>query len=89
MRELFVKTLELTDEAGKVRRYDYSILIGEMDVGRFSCESYGVKVAERDGEAACVPNVTCSAARIDELSELLLDGGVTPACLEDVVRDWL
>lgn len=89
MRELFLQTVELTDQAGTVRRYDYSILIGEMDVGPFACESYGVKVAERGGGQACVANVTCSAARIDELSGLLVRNGVTPAALNDVLSDWL
>lgn len=89
MYELFLQTLELTDQAGKQRRYDYSIVIDEMDVGPFACESYGVKVAEKGGEAVSIPNLTCSADRIDELSELLLRNGVTPATLEDVVQDWL
>ena len=89
MRELFLKTLELTDQTGRVRRFDYSILIGEMDVGAYTCESYGIKVAEQGGEQACVENITCSAFRIDELSELLLRHAVTPASLIDVVSDWL
>ena len=49
MRELFLETRELADQTGTVRTYDYSILIGEMDVGGYSCESYGIKVAERGG----------------------------------------
>lgn len=89
MRELFLETVELTDQAGAVRRFDYSILIGEMDVGPYSCESYGVKVAEQGGGQACVENITCSASRIDELSGLLVRSGVTPAGLNDVVSDWL
>ncbi len=89
MRELFLETVELTDPAGTVRRFDYSILIGEMDVGRYSCESYGVKVAEQGGGQSCVENITCSASRIDELSGLLVRNVVTPATLEDVVSDWL
>ncbi len=89
MRELFLQTVELADQSGEPRRFDYSILIGEMDVGMYACESYGVKVAEQGGEEACVPNVTCSAARIDELSSLLVRNGVTPAALHDVVSDWL
>ncbi len=89
MRELFLKTLELTDQAGKQRRYEYSILIDEMDVGPFACESYGIKVAEKGGEAISIPNLTCSVARIDELSELLLRNGVTPITVSDVVQDWL
>lgn len=89
MRELFLHTLELEDQTGVIRCYDYSILIGEMDVGSYACESYGVKIAERGGETAQAPNVTCSAARIDELSELLLRNAVTPAALQDVLSDWL
>lgn len=89
MRELFLETVELADQTGIMRRYDYSILIGEMDVGAYACESYGVKVAEQDGEQAVVENITCSASRIDELSGLLVRNGVTPAALHDVVSDWL
>lgn len=89
MRELFLETVELTDQSGAIRRFDYSILIGEMDVGPYACESYGVKVAEQGGGQACVENITCSASRIDELSGLLVRNGVTPAALSDVVSDWL
>ena len=85
MRELFLETVELTDQSGAVRRFNYSILIGEMNVGLYACESYGVKVAEQ----GCVENITCSASRIDELSGLLTRNGVTPAALNDVVSDWL
>lgn len=89
MRELFLETLELPDEAGVIHRYDYSILIDEMDVGPYSCESYGIRVSERDGAEASVPHVTCSAARIDELSGLVVRNGVTPTTLHDVLSDWL
>ena len=89
MRELFLQTLELADEAGVSHSYDYSILIDEMDVGSYACESYGVKIAEQGGPEASAPNVTCSAARIDELSGLLLRNGVTPTTLQDVLSDWL
>lgn len=89
MRELFLETVELPDQSGAVRRFDYSILIGEMDVGPYACESYGVRISEQGGEQASVPNITCSASRIDELSSLLVRNGVTPAALRDVVLDWL
>ena len=89
MRELFLETVELADQTGRVRRYDYSILIGEMDVGAYACESYGIKVAEQDGKQALVENITCSASRIDELMTLLVDNCVGPAGLSDVVADWL
>ena len=89
MRELFLRTLTLPDESGRQRSYDYSILIDEMDVGPFSCESYGIRVAERGGAVASAPHVTTSAARIDELSDLLLENGVTPTTFHDVLSDWL
>ena len=89
MRELFLQTLTLPDESGRQRSYDYSILIGEMDVGPFSCESYGIRVAEQGGAEASAPNVTCSASRIDELSEMLLRNGVTPTAFHVVLNDWL
>lgn len=89
MRELFLRTLELPDQSGAIHSYDYSILIDEMDVGLFSCESYGIRVSERGGSEASVPHVTCSAARIDELSELVVRNGVTPTTLNDVLADWL
>ncbi len=89
MRELFLKTLDLPDETGTLRSYDYSILIDEMDVGPFSCESYGIRVAERGGAEASAAHVTCSAARIDELSDLVVRNAVTPTTLNDVLSDWL
>lgn len=89
MRELFLDTVELIDQAGNTRRFDYSILIGEMDVGAYACESYGVKVAEQGGAQASVENITCSASRIDEISGLLVRNHVAPASLHDVVSDWL
>ena len=89
MRELFLQTLSIPDESGQRRSYDYFILIGEMDVGPFSCESYGIRVTERGGAEASAPNITCSAARIDELSTLLLRNAVTPATFHDVLADWL
>ena len=89
MRELFLQTLTLPDEAGQKRSYDYSILIGEMDVGPFFCESYGIRVSEQGGAEASAPHVTTSAARIDELSELLLKNEVTPTTFHEVLSDWL
>lgn len=90
MRELFLKRISIEDEQGRTRRFDYSILIDEMDVGPFSCESYGLQVKEKgSGEICSVPHITTSISRIDELCELVLAGRVTPLTLEDVVSDWL
>lgn len=90
MRELFLKRISMEDEQGRTRCFEYSILIDEMDVGRFSCESYGLQVREQEsGETGVVPHITTSISRIDELCELVLSGGVTPLTLADVVNDWL
>ena len=90
MRELLVAQKQARDVEGNVRIYDYSILVGEMTVSTgFSCESYGVKVKERNGESGEVPNITVSISRIDELMELLVQNVVTPCTLRDVVEDWL
>lgn len=85
MRELQIPLPE-----GAAERYDYSVIIDEMNVGPFSCESYGVKVRERaTGYEAVVPHVTTSAARIDELMERLVGHRVSPCNLRGVVEDWL
>ena len=90
MKELFLKQLSVEDEQGRVRIYDYTILIDEMDAGPFFCESYGLQVREKgSGEICAVPHITTSISRIDELCELVLAGGVTPLTLADVVSDWL
>ena len=44
---------------------------------------------ERTGESAEFPDLTVSVRRIDELMELLVRNGVTPAGLGDVIQDWL
>ncbi|MEG0441473.1 MAG: DUF6514 family protein [Oscillospiraceae bacterium] len=90
MRELLVETAGDKDEQGQAHSYQYYILVDEMDVGHFFCESYGVKVKAVQGdEEAAVPHVTVSAGRIDALMSSLIRNAVTPTSLPDVVADWL
>ena len=90
MRELAVAQKKVVDEQGDLHTYDYSVLIGEMQVSDgFACESYGVRLRERGGVCLDVPDITVSVERIDELMDLLVDGAVTPCTLRDVVEDWL
>lgn len=90
MREMTVCTRGVEDEKGRTRRYCYSILIDEMNVGEFNCESYGVRIREEGtGRAAMASHVTTSIPRIDELMELLTRNAVTPAGLREVLDDWL
>ena len=90
MKELAVARKRAADETGRERTYDYAILVGEMPVSSgFSCESYGALIREQGGQEERVPHITVSAARIDELMELLVRCTVTPCTLRDVVDDWL
>lgn len=90
MKELFVETRAVEDEEGRVRRFDYYVVVGEMEMdGRFACESYGIKVEEQGGDCALLPNLTVSVARIDDLVERMTRNTVGPAGAHDVVEDWL
>ena len=86
MMELKIASRSLTDEAGKLRRLHYFLLV---DAGSFFCEQYGVKIAEEDGDCAQIRGITTSAVRIDELMTTLVEQQVSPTVLEDVVQDWL
>lgn len=91
MRELSVDTAVQKDVRGNMLTCDYSILIGEMELGgNMACESYGIAVRAREsGETVCIPNITIRVERIDALAELLVRSGVTPTTVRDVVDDWL
>ncbi len=89
MQEMVVDRKNLEDEQGKQREYIYSVVIGERRLGGFSCEDYGVKIAETGGAEAMAPDLTTSVSRIDELMDLLTRNTVTPVTLADVVSDWL
>lgn len=90
MREMTVCVKQCRDGDGDARRYRYGVLIDEMDVGAFSCESYGVRVTEEvSGETAQVVHITTSIPRIDDLIERLAGGDVPPCALRDVIADWL
>lgn len=89
MQELLLDTRPVTGEGTRLR-CRYLITVGEKQIGNFACEAYGVKIEdELTGESAVFPDLTVSAARIDELMERLVRNEVTPAGLEDVIADWL
>lgn len=69
MMELKIASRFLTDEAGKLRRLHYFLLVDELEAGSFFCEQYGVKIAEEDGDCAQIRGITTSAVRIDELND--------------------
>lgn len=90
MRELKLDVYSLYPDMKAQGPYDYAILVDELDVGPFVCESYGARVTSRTtGDQAEVPNITVSVTRIDQLMELLVRNQVGPVHLGDVVEDWL
>ena len=87
--ELKITSRTIKDEFGRARRFHYSLIIDQVETGRFACENYGVGIREECGDYAAIPNITTSAMRIDELMTLLVEHKVGPTTLADVVADWL
>ena len=72
-------------EDGKPLALDYYIVANDGEPGH-----YGVKIIEKNsGEQAMAFDLTTKAHRICELAEKLSRNCVTPACMMDVVADWL
>ncbi len=89
MMEIKIASRTCPDELGRSRTFHYSLTVDTVESGAFFCENYGVKISEDDGDTSAVPGITTSALRIDELMTLLVEHGVGPASLQDVVDDWL
>lgn len=89
MRELLVGQREQNDADGREFTCVYYILIRNVPPP-VACESYGVRIViPQSGEAEEVTDITVLPERIQALTQLLLQGGVTPCTLRDVVEDWL
>lgn len=67
----------------------YGLLVEDIEVDGFHCESYGVVISDPTGNTQRCRHITVSVARISELLDLLIRNDVTPAALFDVVEDWL
>lgn len=78
-----------TDDHGTVRQFRYYLLTEPIDTGQLCCENYGVCIEDDTLHTVCVPSITTSATRIDQLITLLVDHLVGPAGLEDIIADWL
>ena len=89
MMEIKIASRTCPDELGRSRTFHYSLTVDQVEAGTFSCENYGVRVSEDGGDSSAVPGITTSALRIDELMTLLVEHGVGPSTLRDVVDDWL
>ena len=87
--DLHITSRQIPDESGILRQFQYYLLIEQVDSGSFQCENYGVRICEDGVRSVCLPGLTTSAVRIDQLMTTLVDNGVGPVGLEDVIRDWL
>lgn len=87
--ELKIADRHCRDQSGNPRCFHYFLTIAQEETPHFSCENYGVRIAEEGGTETTVSAITTSAARIDELMTLLVDNRVGPSGLADVIADWL
>ncbi len=68
----------------------YGLLVEDIEVDGFHCESYGVVVTDLvGGQEAVRRHVSVNAREAVELLDLLARNGVTPTTLGDVIEDWL
>ena len=83
---------ERSNKTGKASslRWRYYLLVEDIEVEGFHCESYGVLLENAvTGEESRVRHVTVNAHQAVELLDILVRGGVTPVTLRDVIEDWL
>lgn len=81
-----MRVLDWTTQKAPCR---YGLLVEDIEVDGFQCESYGVVLTGPDGTTGRCRHITVSAAKISEFLDLLIRNGVTPTTLPDVVEDWL
>ena len=89
MMEIRIASRTCPDDLGHPHIFHYSLTVDMVETGSFSCENYGVRISEEKGDTVSVPGITTSALRIDELLTLLVEHGVGPTALRDVIDDWL
>lgn len=71
-------------------RWRYGLLVEDIEVDGFHCESYGMTVTDSvTGESARCRHVTVNAKEALELLDTLVRGAVGPVSLAEVVEDWL
>lgn len=89
MQEFEITSRRIKDDQGNLRIFRYTLLVEQVEAGKFFCENYGVQISEDGGTCTALPGITTSASRIDELMERLVAHRVGPSGLSDVVSDWL
>ena len=89
MRQIMLGEVDLTDGVGESLTCRYHLLVREIP-SPLEGESYGLGVTiTQTGEHTEIWDITISDRRIQALAGLVMEGGVTPCTLRDVVDDWL
>ena len=89
MREFSIGQVEQSTSSGGRMTCLYQILVRDVPPP-VCCESYGIRITDKDsGESEEGPDITIFPEDIQVLAQMLLQGGVTPCTLRDVVEDWL
>ena len=87
--DIHIATRSLRDQSGRLRTFHYFLVVDMVETDCFCFENYGVRITENERNTACVPALTTSAERIDQLMTVLVDNRVGPVGLRDVIEDWM
>lgn len=72
------------------KQWNYALLIENIEVDGFHCESYGILVCEPNtGEEAAVRHITVNASEALVLLNQVARLAVSPTHLREVVEDYL
>ncbi len=87
--DIHIASRSVRDEMGSPRTFHYFLTVDVIEAGSFCCEDYGVRITQDEQNTTCVPSLTTSPERIDQLMTTLVDNTVGPVGLQDVIDDWL
>lgn len=88
-RKVLYGEAELSASGGRPLRCRYQLLVRTLPPP-LELESYGVGISiPQTGEEEEIWDITVSSARILDLADRLMRGGVTPCTLREVVEDRL
>lgn len=90
MRTMEWMPQERTAAVSPERRRHYALLVDDIEVDGFHCESYGLMVRDVDtGEETAVRHITVNSAQALALLSRVARLAVSPVALRDVVEDYL
>ena len=89
-----MRTMEWTRNKEEIstpeRQWNYALLVEDIEVDGFHCESYGILACDPDsGEEAAVRHITVNGTEALALLNTVARLAVSPATLRDVVEDYL